>query len=63
MHNFPNIIRLQKNAEADISQQPSLTAQQREENLNEMVESAFRATMGNRNFIPEGSKLFEIPLP
>ena len=42
--------------------QPSSTAQQRKENLNEMVESAFRATMGNGNFIPEGSKLFEIPL-
>gem|GEM_PF-6939653 len=59
---FLKIIRLQKNAEADISQQPSLTAQQRKENLNEMVESAFRATTGNGDFIPEGSKLFEIPL-
>jgi hypothetical protein len=42
--------------------QPSTTAQHRKENLHEVVESAFRATMGNGNFIPEGSKLFEIPL-
>jgi hypothetical protein len=61
-HDFLNIIRSPQKCQTDIFPRPPSTAQQRKENLNKMVESAFRATMSTRNFIPEGSKLFEIPL-